>query len=467
MVTTEASSPVVSIFSGSYRALTLGIISVMTIAAFEGMGVITAMPAAARDLDALTWYGWGATAFAVASLFAMATAGSWADRSGPVPPLAAGLAVFSIGLAVAGAATSMALLLAGRALQGLGFGAIIVALYVVIGRAYPESLRPRVFTALAGAWVVPGIVGPLVAGAITQAWGWRWVFFGVLFLLLPVALVLLPRLRSMHVAPDPDATPANGRKKLAFLASSGSGLLLYAGQRLDLIGLALALVALMLLASSVPQLLPPGALRLRRGLPTVVMLRGFFAGAFFASEWFIPLLLVNERDLSYSMAGGALSGAAVGWFIGSWFQGRPSTQLSRFRLVQLGSAVTTIGIAMTALVVFDAVPWWVVVFTWTLGSLGMGVLYGSLGVLLLELSRPEEQGVNSASLQMADSFGVIACTGLGGAIFAARHVQAGQDAGVYLTIFCVMVGLAIFATSISGRVQLTMAIPLRQKSERR
>ena len=101
----------------------------------------------------------------------------------------------------------MPVLLLGRAFQGLGFGAAIVALYVVIGRAYPEHMRPRVFTALSGAWVVPGIVGPLVAGLITDAFGWRWVFFGVLMLLIPVGAVLIPRLQAMHVEPDPDAAP--------------------------------------------------------------------------------------------------------------------------------------------------------------------------------------------------------------------------------------------------------------------
>ena len=75
-MTTEASDQQVgSIFAGEYRALTFGIVAITTIAAFEAMGVITAMPAAAHDLNGLPWYAWGSTAFAVASLFAMATAG--------------------------------------------------------------------------------------------------------------------------------------------------------------------------------------------------------------------------------------------------------------------------------------------------------------------------------------------------------------------------------------------------------
>jgi MFS family permease len=441
-----------SIFGPEYRVLTLGIISVMTIVAFEAMGVITAMPTAARELDGLSLYAWGSTAVTAAALYAMAAAGGWADRRGPVPPLTAGLAAFVVGTLVCGFAVNMPVLLLGRALQGLGFGAAIVALYVVIGRAYPESLRPRVFTALSGAWIVPGIVGPLVAGLITDAFGWRWVFFGVLVLLVPVGVVLVPRLQAMHVDPDPDAAPAPGRKRLALMAAVGVVLLQVAGQRLDATSLLIAPVALGLMAYAVPRLLPDGTLRAARGLPTVVLIRGIFAGSFFAAEWFVPLMLVSERGLSSVFAGGALSGAAVGWFVGSWIQGRPTLTITRDRLVVMGAAFTTTGLAVSSIVALEAVPWQLIAFTWAIGSFGMGILYGSLGVLVLQLSPPEVQGVNSAALQISDSLGVILATGLGGVIFATSHVRAGQDSGVYLTIFLVMTVIAVVGTSVAPRV---------------
>jgi len=346
-------------------------------------------------------------------------------------------------------------LLLGRCMQGFGFGGVIVALYVVIGRAYPEDLRPRVFTALSGAWVVPGVAGPLVAGAITDTWGWRWVFFAILLLLVPVTVVLLPRLQTLHIAPDADAKPTPGRKRLALMAAVGVVFVQVAMQRADVLGLALGVVGVVLLAASLPQLLPQGTLRLRRGLPTVVMLRGLFAGAFFGAEWFIPLLLVSERGLASSQAGGSLSGATVGWFVGSWVQGRPTLRISRERMVVIGSIFTTVGLALSTVVTFQAVPWWTVALTWSIGAFGMGILYGSLGVLVLQFSPPAEQGINSAALQMADSLGVILATGLGGAIFAAGHVTSGVSGAndpVYRTIFIVMSAIAIVATAISPRV---------------
>lgn len=458
--TTEPGAGPGSIFSPEYSVLTLGVISVMTIVAFEAMGVITAMPTAARELDGISLYAWGSTAVTAAGLYAMAAAGGWADRRGPVPPLSAGLAAFVAGTLVCGFAPTMPVLLVGRGMQGLGFGAAIVAMYVVIGRAYPEHLRPRVFTALSGAWVVPGIAGPLVAGLITDSFGWRWVFFGVLILLIPVGAILIPRLRAMHVEPDADADPAPGRKRLALLAAVGVVLLQVAGQRLDAVSLVLAPIALALMIYAVPRLLPKGTLTATRGLPTVVLIRGIFAGAFFGAEWFIPLMLVRERGLSSVYAGGALSGAAVGWFIGSWIQGRPTLSITRDRLVVVGAMCTTAGLALSTLVTLPWVPWQVIMVTWAIGSFGMGILYGSLGVLILQLSPPEQQGVNSAALQISDSLGVIVATGLGGVIFATSHVHAGQDGDVYLTIFLAMSAIAAVGTALAPRVAAGRGRPM-------
>lgn len=450
--------PVESIFAAGRRSLTLGVTAIITVAAFEAMGVMTSMPVAVRDLDGLSLYAWAFTSFVVTSLYAMVVAGEWTDRRGPLGPLLGGAALFAVGTLVAGVAPSMAWFLVGRAVQGLGSGAVIVAVYVVIGRGYPEAMRPRMFTALSGAWVLPGIVGPAVAGTVTDTVGWRWVFLGVLVLMVPIVAVLVPRLLALHLPGDPGSAPQPGRKRRALLAAVGAGLLQYAGQRLDGWSIPLALLAVAMLAVSVPRLLPAGALRLARGMPTVVMERGLLAGAFFAAESFLPLMLVNERGLASAAAGITLSGAAVGWFLGSWYQGRPSTGRSRYALVRLGAALVAVGIALTPLVLIGSVPPAVSIVTWGIGAFGMGIVFGSLGVLLLELSPVAEQGVNSAALQVSDSLGSIAATGTAGVVFAAGHVAPGSDAGVYLVIFGLAAALAVLATAVAGRVRPRQAV---------
>jgi hypothetical protein len=81
------------------------------------------------------------------------------------------------------------------------------------------------------------------------------------------------------------------------------------------------------------------------------------------------------------------------------------------------------------------------------------VVFGSLGVLLRELSPLEEQGVNSAALQVSDSLGSIVCTGAAGTVFAAMHTAPGQDAEVYLVIFVGATLVGAFAAAVAGRVR--------------
>ena len=78
-------------------------------------------------------------------------------------------------------------LIIGRVLQGLGGGAMIVSGYLLIARAYPEELRPKAFSLLSAAWIVPSIVGPLIAGWLSDSISWRWVFW----ITVPLALAAL------------------------------------------------------------------------------------------------------------------------------------------------------------------------------------------------------------------------------------------------------------------------------------
>src|SRR5207248_5731451 len=99
------------------------------------------------------------------------------------------------GLLVDGLAPDMGVFMVGRTLQGLGGGALIVALYVVVARMFPEARRPKVFAAMSAAWVVPALVAPALAGVITDAFGWRWVFLGIAPIAGVGALLLVPVVR--------------------------------------------------------------------------------------------------------------------------------------------------------------------------------------------------------------------------------------------------------------------------------
>lgn len=442
------------VLSGPYRALTLGIVSVVLLLAFEATAVNTAMPTAAAELNGIGLYAFAFSGYFTSTLFALVVSGQWSDRWGPMGPLFTGIAVFGVGLVLSGAAASMSILVAGRAVQGLGGGLVIVALYVVVGRAFPERLRPAVFAAFSAAWVLPSIVGPLVSGAVTQHLGWRWVFLAVpVLILLPLA-VMGPALRRAERAQPPQQVGEFDRRRtgLAAMAALGAGLLQYAGQRLDLLSLVPAVVGAALLVPTVVRLLPAGALRAARGLPTVIVLRGVAAGAFFTAEGFVLLMMKNQRDLSPTMAGLTLTSGGLSWALGSWLQGRPAADRHREALIRFGFVLTAVSIAGAALVLVPAVPAWVAAAAWAVGGVGMGLAVASISVLMMKLSAPEEAGANSASLQLSDALGNVLLYSLAGVLFGWLGGETGS-ATPFAVTFAVMTGVALLGALLSGRVK--------------
>ena len=434
----------------------------MTLIAFEGVAIGTAMPAIGIDLDGLGVYAWGFNAFVVTSLVGMVIAGSWCDSSGPRIPMLTGIAIFAGGAVVAGFAPSMAVFIGARAIQGLGSGAMIVAIYVLIARAFDEALRPRAFSLLAAAWVVPGLVGPLIAGWLTDSVTWRVVFWLVpLVLLLPVVL-----LRGVLREFDGGTGERIGlsRSLAAVVAAVGltlvmTGLVRPPGAWVAPAVLVIAGVAVLVPSSA--RLLPEGALRLARGLPTTVVMRGILAAAFFSAESFAPLALVEQRGLSITVAGLLLSIAALGWVTGSFLQGRLAADVDRARVVSRGALVVAVSLASLPLCLVPAIPAMVAALIFLMGSIGMGLCFPSIAVQMMRLSPVDQQGANSSALQICDAIMSALGLGVAGAIHAYAVASGGASAGTYTAIWLGGAAVALGGAVIATRMRQDSPCPTR------
>lgn len=466
-VPTLAPDPDATVLSRPYRALSIGIVSVVLLIAFEATAVGTAMPVAARELDGVSLYAFAFSGYFTTSLFGMVLSGQWSDRRGPLAPLTWGIASFAVGLLLSGTAGAMWPFILGRAVQGLGGGLVIVALYVVVGRAYPERLRPAIMAAFAASWVVPSIVGPLASGTVTEHLGWRWVFLGIpVLVVFPLALAL-PQIRRLASGPVHDGAEAPAsfdrrRIRLALAISLGAGLLQYAAQDLRWLSLLPAAAGVALLVPAVLGLLPHGTWRAARGLPSVVLLRGVAAGSFIAAESFVPLMLVTQRGLSPTLAGFSLAAGGVTWALGSWLQSRPRLEPYRERLMTLGMLLVAASIAGAPSVLIPAVPAWATAVAWAFGCLGMGLVISSTSVLLLQLSAPEEAGANSAALQISDGLSNVLLLAMGGAAFAAlgggmvahgATQTTGSHPAAFAAVFLPMAAVALAGVWVTTRLR--------------
>jgi MFS family permease len=401
-------------------------VALCSLGAFEALAVSTAMPTVAVELDGLRSY---TLAFAVAfatSVVGMLAAGRWCDRSGPTPAMWTGVVLFTVGLVVAGTATGMGVLVAGRAIQGVGNGLYGVALYVLVARVFATERHPAVFSAFAAAWVVPAIVGPGLAGLVVDHIGWRWVFLGATVLTVPAALLMRP---GLAVARRDRRTPTDGSADAADAAVEQPG-----APPLHALRLALAV------------------LRAGRGLPAVVSVRALVSAAFVGAEVLLPLLLVHERHLSPGGAGLVLTVGALGWSGASWVRGRDLLRLSHAGYVRLGGALLALGVIGAAVLVLPDVPAGVGMTFWVLSGSGMGLVYPTLSVLTLELAAPHEQGSASSALQVADAVAAAVASTATGALLWALHDVVGLPA--YAAVLGLTGLLAVATVPLAGRTRL-------------
>ncbi|WP_246150210.1 MFS transporter [Agromyces intestinalis] len=435
--------------SPPFTWLSIGMFALIFIAAFEAMAVTTIMPIVARDLGGEALF---ALAFAVpmaAGIPGMVIAGNWTDRAGPLPSLVTAAALFVVGLVIAGTATDMGVFIVGRFVHGLSGAAVIVPLYVIVARVYPERLRARVFAGFAAAWVIPSIVGPALAGLVVEAFTWHWVFLGVIVLVLPAAAMVLPPLLRVReqVRGDRSVRWSLGRVGWSVLAAAAALGVSVAKELGPPWQWVLAAVAIAVVAVAIRPLMPRGTLRAVRGMPATILQKLVVAGAFFGAEIYLPYLFMERYDFSPSLAGAVLTGAGISWAFASWLQGRLGERVSNTQAIVIAAIALAVALATVfAVALFTLHP--AIAFAgWTLAGAAMGFMYPRFNVEVLSLSKRTEQGFNSAALTIAESIG--AATAL--AVTALVTSAVGQ--GVFEADFAVTLAIALIAVVLAPRVR--------------
>ena len=458
--TPPAEAPV-RLLDRAHLPVVVGVIALVTLAAFENRAVMTILPTVVRELDGWALFGAATGATLVTFTVAMAWSGGWTDRVGPRPVLLWGLALFVVAQVVSALAPTMAVFVGGRAVSGAAEALIDTSLMVLVAQALPEQLRAKVFATFAAAWILPSLLGPSLAGGLDAIAGWRVVFLGPL-LVAPVAFLLLrPALRRTHAggAPNPDAgATASGNRHPAAalllascLAVTTFSAPLLADPSTRAAGAAVIAAGLVLVVVGAARALPRGTIRLARGVPSVIAVRVLVAAAFTAVGGVIPLMLVQTQGASTAQAGVSLSVTGTLWALGSWLSStdraqRATTASGRIRL---GSALIAVGSIGPILLSLDVIGLEPGLLGWAVAALGMGIVSPTISTQLLALAPASEHGRVSAAQALAVSTGVAAQTALVGAVVAIGG--ASTDGATFAALMATGAALALLATLSAPR----------------
>jgi MFS family permease len=177
----------------------IGVLLGMLLAALDQTIVATALPTVVADLGGAGHQSWVVTSYLLASTIVTAIVGKLGDVFGRKTVFQAAVLFFLVGSVLCGLAGSMTMLVASRALQGIGGGAIMVTSMAVIGEVIPLRDRGRYQGALGAVFGVTTVIGPLLGGFFTDNLTWRWAFW----INVPVAM---PRFRLWRGRPNPSST---------------------------------------------------------------------------------------------------------------------------------------------------------------------------------------------------------------------------------------------------------------------
>ena len=162
----------------SERGPVLGAIMLTTsLIALDSTVVATAVPSIVKDVGGFSQFPWLFSVYLLTQAVTVPIYGKLADLFGRKPIMSWGVAVFVVGSLLCGVAWSMPTLIAARAVQGVGAGAIMPMGMTMIGDLYTVEERARVQGYLASVWGVSSCLGPLTGGLLSEYVSWRWIFF--------------------------------------------------------------------------------------------------------------------------------------------------------------------------------------------------------------------------------------------------------------------------------------------------
>jgi EmrB/QacA subfamily drug resistance transporter len=397
-------------------AVTAGVLTGTFLAALEATVVSTAMPTVIASLGGLSHYSWVFSAYLITSTVTVPVWGKLSDLYGRRLFYQLGIGIFLVGSVLSGVSTSMTQLIAFRALQGLGAGALVPLGLTIIGDLYTLKERARVQALFSGVWGLASVVGPIVGGFITDQLSWRWVFYLNVPFGLAAALILGLALKEpkRHERPSIDyagaatLTATITLLMLALVEGGTSIATLTTARNLSLIAGAAALAVLfVIIERRARDPIVPFELFGNR-VVAVAVATGFLAGvAMFGAITFVPLFAQGALGSSATEAGSLLMPLMLSWVSLSIVGGRLLLKIGYRPTSIAGFVLLTVGMALLSMFGRDSQRVWLYV---DLVMIGAG-----LGLTMLTLLIAVQQSVPRAQLGIATSLNQFSRS-IGGAV---------------------------------------------------
>jgi EmrB/QacA subfamily drug resistance transporter len=413
------------------KAVTAGLLLSMAVIAAEVTVVATALPTVVGELRGLELYPWVYSAYLLTSTVTVPVFGKLADLYGRKRIFLGGMALFMLASMLCGLATSMPQLVAFRALQGLGAGAVQPLVFTIIGDIYPLRERGKIQGFMAGVWGIASLAGPALGAFLTLTLSWRYVFFvgAPIGLVGAVVVARYFRERAMYREAKVDyAGAATLSAALAILMiavlEGGRVNALLSPPVLGAVALSAGLLALFVrIERRTSEPILPLTL-FREPIVSVSSIGNLLGGAqLFALSAYIPLYVQGVRGETAAGAGAVMTPMLVAWSASSVFGPKLLLRIG-FRGTAL-FATTMLLLGSLLLLTFDRDTSALVITT---SMILLGVGFGpsmAAFVVAVQAAVPwEVRGVATSTMQLCRSLGGTVLVAVLGALLTSRLADA-------------------------------------------
>lgn len=435
-----ASSSQSPLTQAEIRALLIGLVVAMFLAALDQTIVAIALPTIGRQFNDMTNLSWIVTAYLLTATAVAPVFGTLSDIFGRRLMLIIALGVFVAGSVLCALAPNMLTLIIARALQGLGGGGIIPVVQTIIADAISPKERGKYQAYFSGVWLAAGVSGPLLGGVITEYLSWTVIFWINLPLTLLALVVLLPRLNRL---------PVHYRKRkvdwlggLLLMASAVAVLLVLTWGGVHyrwgspailcmLLGAAVLAVLFVLHANRTSEPFVPLHLLSGTVVPYAILAGGLTVGALLGLTVYLPMYYETVYQLSAAQAGLALLPLVALSVPGSWVAGRVMLKMQRYLWITItGGFVAAAGFAIMALVYM---PLWLFLVVLSIGSLGVGPMFATTMVTLQNAVARHQIGTATGVMNFARALmGSLAVAGFTAILMSVLGASAAMREGMDL-----------------------------------
>lgn len=415
-----------------------GLMMAMFLAVLDQTVVSTALWTIVRELDpvnGLSHLSWLITAYLLTSTASQPLYGKISDLYGRKKIFMTSIAIFLIGSALCGLAQNLTMLIAFRALQGLGAGGLMSLVMAIIGDMIPPRERGKYSGLFGIIFGVGSVLGPLIGGFLTDTHhflflttSWRWVFWinlpvGLLALLVIQKVVHLPKFkREHHIDYFGSVLMVAGVSALLLVTEWGGQQYSWAsGQILGLIAAAVTLLGTFLYRES-KAAEPILSLHLfknkvfRIGVPVLFIM----GAALFGSLVYVSLYFQIVNGLSPTSAGMHLIPMSLGMISTSVIVGRLISKTGRYKVFPIiGMAFVTISMALLGMLTTSTASWQLSAYLFLLG-MGMGQVMQVITLAVQNAIPPREMGAGTAATGFFRSLGGAIGSAAFGAILTSR-----------------------------------------------